>query len=263
MKNKIILTIAFLMMAVSVFATGDDWQKVDGLASPSLTINSSGVIVNPATEDKQDDVVTGLTAIETNQSDFSQTTQLCNSVGVCVDMISYEGEESLKVVYGHKETFSIHLDADGISATTAFMLIDLSNTGTWPHTNTDHIVLDWYSINVNPTTAFRGDIEFGFLSSVDDTNGDFNILHTWHMDQQAMAIVDNFDHSSHGIDLESSSMYGPKSSNDVLFQTDVAITGPGGATHNSGDGDMALKITRTAGSVDVAIVVGYVTRDVQ
>ena len=199
-------------------------------------------------------------ATETAQTSGSQKTQIVGSDGTVQDVISHEGEESAKVVFGHNAQFAIHLDAEDVAATTGYMLINISDTANWPHTLTEHIVLEWYAINVNPSTAFRGDIEFGFLSSVDDTNGDFNILHTWHIGQQGSQIIDKFDHSSHGVDLKSTTMFGPSSANDTLFQTDVAIVGPDGNTFNSGDGDMVLKIVRTSGSVDVGIVVGYITR---
>ncbi len=181
--------------------------------------------------------------------------------GTVADVISHEGENSVIVSQGHREVFHIHLDAQAIAATEGFMLIDLSNVVNWKHTDTDHIVLEWITLNVNPTTAFRGDVEIGFLTNVDSTNGDLNIFHNYHFEQQAAEVVIGFSHADHGLDLKTDELFGPIDTNSAIWQTDVNIQGPDGNTsYPSGDGDLVMLITRTAGTVDVGISVGYTTK---
>lgn len=177
-----------------------------------------------------------------------------------VDVVKHEDETSLRVVTGHKEAFRVHLDIENIGATTGFMIIDLSDTTNWPHTLTGHIVLEHLSININPTTAFRGDIEIGFLTDVDGTDGDFHRIYTYHLDQQGAEIVDQLPFFG-GMDLEEAEWFGPTSANDATWQDDVNIQGPDArSVYPSGDGDFVVKITQTAGNVDVAILVTYETR---
>lgn len=174
--------------------------------------------------------------------------------------ISHESRVSVPVSMAHVEQFHIHLDVENISASKGFMLIDLSDVADWPHTDTGHIVLQELVININPTTAFRGDVEFGFLSSVDDTNGDLNIIMTLHMDQQAAEISNEFDFLG-GLGLELAEWFGPTTENDVKWQTDVDLTGPDGATsYSSGNGDLVMLATITAGAADIGVTLLYETR---
>lgn len=178
------------------------------------------------------------------------------------DIVNHEDVNSLSIVVGHKETFIVHLDAESIGAPEGFMLVDLSDTGNWPHTNTGHIILEWMTINVNPATAFRGDVEIGFLDNVDATNGDLRIIHDFHFDQQAAEFSMAVMHDNHGLDLEISKWFGPTNANDVLWQTDVNLDGPDGAnSYPSGDGDLVMSIVQTAGATDVGISIGYTTNN--
>lgn len=183
--------------------------------------------------------------------------------GDIVDVKTHEGESSLRVVSGHDEMFTVHLNAQNISAEQGFMLIDLSDTTNWPHpgTRTGHIILLRMSVNINPSTAFRGDIQFGFLTGVDATDGEFNRIYTYHVEQQGTEIVDQLAWVGQGFDLELTEWFGPTTSSDTTWQTDVNLQGPDGNTSfPSGSGDFVMKITRTAGSVDVALLVCYETR---
>jgi len=177
------------------------------------------------------------------------------------DIVTHEGDSSLKVSLGHRESFFIHLDAENIAATAGFMLIDLSDSTNWPHTNTHHIVLDKIIVATNPSTAFAGDIDFGFLTDVDADNGDFNIIGTVHLAQQAESSTNNFDFDVYGLDLELAEWFGPTVADDATWQTDVNLQGPDGVvSFPSGAGDFVLKITRTGGNVDVGVTVVYTTR---
>jgi len=169
-----------------------------------------------------------------------------------------EGETSSHIVPGHVDIEVVHIDID-IALTEDFMVIDLSDTTAWPHTTTGHIDIAYIIINVNPDTSYSGDIELGFLSDVDATNGDFNPVMEIHMDKKQDSIQTFMNFGAFEMSLEKAHWYGTTTANDTAFQTDVALTGPAGATHNSGSGDLVLRVTRTAGTVAAGITIGYRT----
>lgn len=169
-----------------------------------------------------------------------------------------EGETSAHVVPGHVDIEVVHMDVD-ISATQDFMVIDLSDTTNWPHTATGHIDVVYIIINVNPTTTYSGDIELGFLSDVDDTDGDFNPIFEIHMDKKQDSVLEMMNFGAFEMSLEKTHWFGTTAANQTAFQTDVAITGPDGNTFNSGNGDLVMRIDVGASSVAVGITIGYRT----
>lgn len=177
-----------------------------------------------------------------------------------VTTVTNEGTTSLSTVPGNFDVEVVHLDAEDISATEGFMLIDLSDTTNWKHTNTGHIDLLFLIIITDPTSTFSGDIEFGFLSNVDATNGDLNEILEMHMEKKPEPDVLTINYGSFGAALETDHVFGPITANSTTWQTDVNLQGPDGATSfPSGDGDFVILITRTAGDISVSITIGYRT----
>lgn len=169
-----------------------------------------------------------------------------------------EGETSAHFVPGHVDIEVVHIDAD-VSASQDFMVIDLSDTTNWPHSTTGHIDIAYIIINVNPTTTFSGDIELGFLTNVDGTNGDFNPIFEIHMDKKQDSITQMMNFGAFEMSLEAAHYFGPTVTNDVAFQTDVALTGPDANTFNSGNGDLVMRIEVGASTVAVGLTIGYRT----
>lgn len=177
-----------------------------------------------------------------------------------VDTVAHEGEISQRVVPGRASMNIVHLSSGDISATTGFMLIDLSDTTNWPHTATGHIIVSQIVYNINPSTSFAGLIEIGFVNNVDATDGDFHIFYTGHEDKSPTELAQVLDFEWFGLDLEIGEFFGPVALNDTTWQTDVNLIGPDAATsYPAGNGDMVMKITRTAGNVDVSVLVAYTT----
>lgn len=175
------------------------------------------------------------------------------------DTITNEGITSLLTVPGNFDVEVIHLDAEDVAATTGFMLIDLSDTTNWTHTDTDHIDLLFFTLTTDPHATFSGDIQLGFLSGVDDTDGDFNEVFELHMEKKPSAQVVTIQYFF-GIALETAHFFGPITTNDTTWQTDVNLQGPSGATSfPSGNGDLVMLITQSAQDVSVSITVGYRT----
>lgn len=145
------------------------------------------------------------------------------------DTITNEGVTSLLTVPGNFDVEVIHLDAEDIDATTGFMLVDLSDTTNWPHTDTGHIDLLFFAMTTDPNATFSGDIQLGFLTNVDATNGDFNEIFELHMEKKPSAQVVEIQYFF-GISLETAHFFGPIDANSTVWQTDVDLQGPSGAT---------------------------------
>ncbi len=176
------------------------------------------------------------------------------------DIIDHDGRKSQSVVFGFSDTFTIHGDFQAIAAQTAFMMIDLSDTTNWAHTNTAGIILEYLILEVDPDATYLGEVKLGFLTNVDATNGDFNQIIDIDMAKKSDLVIEVIDFGSHGFDCEVTHHFGPITANSTLFQTDVDLEGPSGATSfPSGAGDLVLLVERSAGEVDVSITIGYET----
>ena len=173
-------------------------------------------------------------------------------------LITKDGRTSHFVASGFTDTHTIHADFQGIDTQTAFMLIDLSDTSNWTHSETGHINIEYVIIEIDPDTSFLGEIKFGFLTNVDGDNGDFNQIIDIDMVKKSDLLVEVINFGSHGFDCEVDHHFGPITANSVLFQTDVNLEGPDGNTsYPSGDGDLALRVERSGGEVDVSVTIGY------
>lgn len=178
------------------------------------------------------------------------------------DFEDHGGVRSARVTPGMHLTHLVHLDVDDCDADTAFMLIDLSDAAKWPHTETGHIHLEGVDVHINPDDTFTGDIKLGFLSAVDATDGDLNIIHTWHFEKDRTTMQDHLNLWWRQVHCDTSEWFGPTDANVALFQTDVNIQGPDGAVnYPSGDGDLVLRVQRTAGTIDIGITVAYETHE--
>ncbi|KKK68602.1 hypothetical protein LCGC14_2942400 [marine sediment metagenome] len=179
------------------------------------------------------------------------------------DTVTKDGRTSQFVASGFTETETIHIDVSTNSTLIAYMLIDISDTTNWKHTNTGHINLEWILFEVDPDSSWVGQIKIGFLESVNATDGDFHQIFDIDMERKTALIVENLDFGSHGLDCESNHHFGPIIADSTLFQTDVTIGGPnapGTPTYASGAGDLVMIIDGDGTNfVDVSITIGYET----
>lgn len=178
------------------------------------------------------------------------------------DLITKDGRTSQYVASGFTETHTVHMDVQNVQAQTAYMVIDLSDTTNWAHSNTGHINIEYIIIEVDPDSSYLGEVKLGFLSNVDATNGDFNQILDIDMARQSALLVENLEFGSHGLDCQTDHHFGPITANSTLFQTDVNLGGPDDpttTTYPSGAGDLVMLIERSAGAVDVSLTIGYET----
>ena len=172
--------------------------------------------------------------------------------------ITKDGKTSQFVVSGFTDTDTIHGDFQNIAAQTAFMLIDLSDTTNWKHTETGHINIEYIVLEVDPDSNYFGEVKLGFLTNVDGTNGDFNQIFDIDLKKKSDLIIEVINFGSHGFDCTTTHHFGPITANSALFRTGVNLEGPDGNTsYPSGDGDLVMLVELSAGQVDVSITLGY------
>ena len=177
------------------------------------------------------------------------------------DIVTRHGRGSQYTVDGFADAQTMHLDTGSVAAQTAFMLIDISDTTNWKHTETDHIIIDHILIEVDPDATYLGEIKVGFLSSVDATNGNFNQIIDLDMAKKSDLAIEDLTFGG-GFHCQLSTHFGPTLADSTLFQTDLNLGGPDDPstiTYPSGDGDLVLLVERSAGTVDVSITMVYET----
>ena len=185
---------------------------------------------------------------------------LHDGAGNAIDSQTYRDQRSIATIPGAFEVFTVTLHGETIVATTGYMLIDISDTVTWPHTNTDRIFLHHLNYSLNPTNIFAGAIEIGFLTDVDTANGDFHILAGTHFIAGAIQLAQVFGLTNGQVCCCEAQWFGPTDANDPLWQSNLDIEGPdGNVAYPSGHHDLVLKLTRTAGQCDFSITLGYTT----
>lgn len=165
----------------------------------------------------------------------------------------------------HKKTFGFELSLSGLSAKTGAILVDLSDTTNFKHSQTGRINVYDLFIEFTDNAAWDGVFEIGYLENVDGDNGDFvavyRITNTgatqqlksdMHFHEYPLLCHSNY-HATDG-----------KTLNDATFQTDVAIPSSidrsAAYTTKPGDGDLAVLMTRpTAGTVSWNVIGRYGT----
>ena len=177
------------------------------------------------------------------------------------DIITRHDRDSQYVVQGFADTSTMHLDTGSVAANTAFMLIDISDTTNWKHTNTDHIIIDHLTIQADPDANFFGEIKIGFLKDVNTISGSFFQILDLDLRKKSDLIIEDLAFGG-GFHCQASTHFGPVSGNATHFQTDVNIAGPSGAALSfpSGPGDLVMIVDSiTGGSVDVSVTAIYET----
>jgi hypothetical protein len=178
-------------------------------------------------------------------------------------------------VMGHGNTKLAVLRKEDLSAAEGFILVDLSDTTNFPHTETDKIRL--YSITISAEKASDGQFRmlFGVITEVDDTNGST----AWLFSVELLTVHNPTDSTDrffgqlkwpNGLDLE------VDAANDKLYnvitndgddgqttwQTDENLDSPvGDASSPAGDGDLVMYLEEPAGAgtISFSIAVEYTT----
>jgi len=159
-----------------------------------------------------------------------------------------------------------------LTADEAYVLVDLSDTTNFPHTETGKIRLLRIEVDWEADTNGTGKLYIGVISEVDATNGTAIWLDAirMHTDEDGTDSTDkrHLVREYYGLDLE------VDTANDILYhvvtnstqagnvnwQTDVALDSPVGNTSSApGEGDLVAWLDYTAGNVYFTIKAFYWT----
>jgi hypothetical protein len=182
-------------------------------------------------------------------------------------------------VQGHGATFVAVLEKPDLTADEGFILIDLSDTTNFPHSETGKIRVYTIDINIERgESAASGEylVYIGTIIEVDATDGSTTWLLVLHeeIDDQATDGVAARHFRYHwpgGVDLEVSSgamvnlISNVGDANDVTWQTDVSLDSPvGDASSPSGTGDLCMFVDESGGtgSLSICVTVEYITEAV-
>ena len=158
----------------------------------------------------------------------------------------------------------VYIEA-GLAAAKDIIMIDLSDTTNFPHhkdAGTVHITKLEVSIKIDAT--FAGTLELGFLKNVDASNGDLYTFKKYTF--AAGAVFHLYEDKSASPDApivcdDAHILTQTIAVDDAAFQTDVALPSPfddaAAYTTVSGDGDIVLRITRSAGTIDFNVAIQY------
>ena len=180
---------------------------------------------------------------------------------------------------GHGDTFWAVLEEPDIAATQGVILVDLSDTANFPHTETGKIRLYRLDVDIERgENAASGEfiLYIGVITEVDATDGSTKWILAMHEETDAESTDDaarmfrsyKWDE---GLDLEISAgvpVWGISNVGDagsVVWQTDVLLDSPHGAAASaSGTGDLVMLISETGGtgSISVSVTVQYITEKV-
>lgn len=178
------------------------------------------------------------------------------------DTITKNGKTSLYTVAGISDTQTAHISLSTSSTLIAYMLIDISNTSAWKHTNTGEIIIEYINIQIDPTANFLGDIKIGFIEDVNATNGHFHQIFDVNMKRKSDLFFEGIDFGTHGLHCQDASHFGPTETS-ALFQTDLNLGGPDDPTtlaYPSGENDLVMIVDGDGTNlVDVSITIGYET----
>lgn len=179
-------------------------------------------------------------------------------------------------IQGHGDTKVVVLSKAALSADEGFVLIDLSDAVTFPHTETGKIRL--YSIKLVTERQTDGAyiVYIGVITEIDATDGSTAWLLAIYLET-----VDNPTDSTdrrafifdwpNGLDLEVSAgvlvnmLSNVGHAGDATWQTDTPLDSPAGDTTQSpGAGDLVMYVDETggAGTISLTATVEYITEAV-
>lgn len=182
-------------------------------------------------------------------------------------------------VMGHGDTFAAVLEKPDLAADEGFILVDLSDTTNFPHSETGKIRVYTIDINIERgEAAASGEylVYIGTIIEVDATDGSTTwllVLHEEVDDQSTDDIAARHFryHWPGGIDLEVSGgamvnvISNVGDSGETTWQTDVNLDSPvGDASSPSGVGDLCMWVDESGGtgSLSICVTVEYITEAV-
>jgi hypothetical protein len=170
------------------------------------------------------------------------------------------------------------LRATGVTADTGYVLIDLSDSTNFPHSETGRVRL--YSLTISGSLAGaagagKGYLYFGVVTEVDGSNGSVDWFYV--LDLQVYDNADDdsirIDTQKHwwgGLDLEvdvtaessDNLITATTDTGDTVWQTDVSLTSPYDADSPPGQGDVVVfwDETEDGATLNINVLAEYITQ---
>ena len=172
------------------------------------------------------------------------------------------------------------LQAEAVAETTAYVLVDLSDTTNFRHASTNAILLKSIALHAEKASDGVYDIWIGVISEVDATNGTAIWLHCFHLEAVGNSIdsTDRFaqkiDFNDINLEVNAATAGSEKLkyvvsnitlAGNTAWQTDVGLASPVGAasgeTGKPGAGDLVMYVEEVSGTgtIDFLVAVEYDT----
>ena len=168
-----------------------------------------------------------------------------------------------------RETYAVNLGAEAVAASTAYVLVDLSDTTNFPHHDTNWLNLLGLSLHAEKASDGVYDVWVGAIYEVDASNGSAQWLHCFHLEAVGNP-TDSTDRFAQVVDFTLGGgnpdginckvtggalvhlTTGQSQAGNTNWQTDTGLLSPAGAaagaTGKPGAGDIVAWIEETAGS---------------
>jgi hypothetical protein len=181
-----------------------------------------------------------------------------------------------------RKTFTVHLGAEAVAASTAYVLVDLSDTTNFPHNDTNWINLLGLILNTEKHSDGVFDIWVGSIYEVDADNGSAEWFKVFHLEHVANT-TDSTDRFAEvvdftlgganpdGINCKVNSggtgfvylLSNQEQAGSDNWQTDTGLASPAGAasgaTGKPGAGDIVVWVEEVsdAGTLDFSLTAIY------
>jgi len=198
-----------------------------------------------------------------DHSKLKSTTKIVGADGTNLASVNDEGHQDIVTHSDHRGD-SISFGKEGIAATTGYVLIDLNDIVNYPHVYVHHIGIDWIILAGLADSSAVGHYDIGFINRIDGVNSDwYSVLHG-HFDkkEQKFKAALNFTPQSL-VCIPDKHLSGGvmKLTNDATFNNGGTVEGVYG-NPTPAVGDIVLKVAVSAGSGNLAVVIGYHSHDV-
>jgi hypothetical protein len=187
---------------------------------------------------------------------------IVNSAGT--DSVTVNSQGRMDVVrHAHIDSTNVFFTVGSIGgATERYIVVDLSNTSSFFHTNTDYIHLENIDVKVDAAANAVYDIRLGFLENVDATNGDF--YQVWNLPGTkgtGRSQSEFRDWAPNGFRCRSQNIIsGNVTANNSAYQTDLnlpCVIDVTTASTPSGNNDVVLEVEVTAQSIGFSVNFAY------
>jgi len=158
--------------------------------------------------------------------------------------------------------YRVHYSQAGLAAAKDIIMIDVSDITNFPHLKTGTVHITKLEISIKTDATFAGTLELGFLKNVDASNGDLYTFKKFSLGASQLIYEDKSASPDSPIVCSTTFILTQTISvDDTAFQNDVALPSPyddvAAYTTVSGDGDIVLRLTRTAGTIDFNVSIQY------